>query len=155
MKKFYILSQFQNSSKLSKRPRFALLTGITAAFLLFLNGCCSAEERELEKTILRNVEASARKDIETVLKDVDPPLREATREVLEDLFKKYDLSFRIERCRVKALAADTAQVEVVMVTKKVKGPAFRDNRSITLHTLKKRSDGWKLAGQEIKKISEL
>lgn len=140
MKKFYILP---------------LLTGITAAFLLFLNGCCSPEERELEKTILRNVEASARKDIETVLKDVDPPLREATREVLEDLFKKYDLSFRIERCRVKALAADTAQVEVVMVTKKVKGPAFRDNRSITLHTLKKRSDGWKLAGQEIKKISEL
>ena len=132
-----------------------ILPGLAAGVLLWLSGCCSVDELELERTVRRNVEASEKKDIENVLKDVDPPLREATGKMLKALFDKYDLSFKIESCRVLSLTADTAQVEVVMVTRKLKGPAFRDNRSTALHTLKKRSDGWKLAGQEIRTIKEL
>ena len=73
----------------------------------------------------------------------------------ENLFQRYDLSYKIDKTAFVAKDKDYAYVRVIQTTKKLKGPAFRDNKIEILHILKMEGDQWKIWTSAILKIEYL
>ena len=118
---------------------------------LCMAGCGNSTEAELKKIVQRNLNAMQEEDLETALMDIDDgPAKETNREALKAIFDQYDISYKLVSFKVLSVSDDTAEVEVVQETKKIRGPAFRNNVGTVVHTFKKRPSGWKFVSSEIK-----
>lgn len=116
----------------------------------------SEAERELKAVLLRNLKGMQDKNLELALTDIDEgPIKENNKRMMQMLFDRYDLTYKILDFKVISADKDTAVIEVTQETRKINGPAFGDNVSTALHTLKKRPSGWKFAGSKIKSIKML
>lgn len=62
----------------------------------------------------------------------------------KQLFDQYDLVYTITSKKLLGYDSDYAYIRVTQVTKKVKGPAFRDNSIDVIHVLKKENGIWKI-----------
>ena len=93
--------------------------------------------------------------MDMALMDIDDNLKEATKKIDTIIFSQYDLSYTLLDFKVISVKNDTAIIEIRQETKKIKGPAFRDNIITAVHTLKKRPNGWKIADTQIKKTEFL
>ena len=82
-------------------------------------------------------------------------MRKQVRSMFTQLFEMYDLDYKLLDIKILSVGKDTAKVEVTMETRKRKGPQFRDNRTVVVHTLVRRADGWKFSGSEIRKVEFL
>ncbi|MDP4088711.1 MAG: zinc ribbon domain-containing protein [Bacillota bacterium] len=80
---------------------------------------------------------------------------EATKDSLKKVFDNYDLRYTIESLTTLSTSSNDAQVEVVMLTEKFKGPDFRNNRTTTIHHLKKINGQWKIYKSDIKNVQYL
>ena len=133
-------------------------------------------EAELRSVIERNLKGLQEENLELALRDIDDSLKENTRYKMMVRFKFYDLSYKLLSFKVISIKKDTADVEVVQETKKIKGLAFvtpcvntesgalmykyqeypyQDNVATVVHTLKKRFDGWKIVDTKIKETKYL
>lgn len=71
------------------------------------------------------------------------------------IFQRYDLVYTIESIKVLEENDSEAKVEFTQLTKKTKGPEFKDNRTTGIHTLRKDGDSWKIYSTEMKGIKFL
>ena len=140
-----------------------LLFAFAIVLSLFTVACgkneTKAEQAELEAVIQHNLKAMNDEDLEAYMSDIyigaDPTLVTSTRALMEAAFEEFDLSNKIISFKVISCDGDNAVVEVVQETKKIKGPAFQDNRTTVEHTMKKTADGWKLFKTKLKKAEML
>ena len=71
------------------------------------------------------------------------------------MFELYDLKYELDSLNVISQTDDEARVECIQTTSKVKGPAFRDNRIVFIHSLKKSEGYWKIYNSKVVKLDYL
>ncbi len=124
-----------------------------------LPGC--AQETEIAgdpvSVVHENINAMNSEDLEKVMATIDEESEsyEATKQLAQRLFDTYDLHCELDSVRVIELTDEEAKVECVQLTKKVRGPAFRDNRIDFVHLLRKSDGKWKIYASKAKKIDYL
>lgn len=74
---------------------------------------------------------------------------EITENLITQLFKVYDLNYKIEKLEVVDEYKNESVVNFTQLTTKINGPMFRDNRVKGTHILKKDGDSWKIFSTKI------
>jgi hypothetical protein len=85
----------------------------------------------------------------------DTPDLAQIRATLTDLLAKYDLSTRLYDVEVVEVTRREARVRFTLETRRVRGPAFRDNRVQGEFILRKEGDAWKMYDQEVDSVEYL
>ncbi len=128
--------------------------------LLIVNGCSSdknSEEQAVKDVIMKNTEAGNNEDVTAYKNTMDEDNKNYDHldDMMSTIFSTYDLNYQVKDLKVIELKDDEAMVQFVQITKKIKGPTFRDNRIEGVHTLHKTKGGWKIYDTQIKKIDYL
>jgi hypothetical protein len=106
-----------------------------------------AEEDAITAVLQANMKYSTEENLEGVLSTMDAtsPGFDQNKQVYMQMFNMYDLSFTLDSSKIIYYTENEAAVYTVQTTKKLKGPAFQDNRSVMVSTLKKSKAGkWEL-----------
>ncbi|MFO8057572.1 MAG: nuclear transport factor 2 family protein [bacterium] len=111
---------------------------------------------ELRALVYANVEASRQEDLETYMYTLhrDAPHYEATRELMEKTFDKYELEYKLTNVSVTAVSGNTARVSFTQSTRKLAGPEFKPNRVTGVHVLRKEDKRWKIFSTRINEIKK-
>ncbi len=135
------------------------------AFLLFvsfllLNGCGSdrsGEEQAVKDIIMKNTQAGNDEDVAAYISTMDRENKNYDHlgQMMNTIFSTYDLNYQVKDLKVIELKDDEAKVQFVQITKKEKGPTFRDNRIEGIHILHRTDGEWKIYDTQIKKIDYL
>ena len=80
------------------------------------------------------------------------PVYASTRKAILNLFKTYDISIEITKYKLIKVTDTEAQVRCTQTSKKTKGPAYKDNETIAVHTLKKSNGKWKIFNSKLEKV---
>lgn len=138
---------------------------IIVAFLLAVvmtAGCPgkNAEKEALEvekvaiKAVLYNsVKSLQQESLEGYLDTVHPesPGYAKMKTVCPEIFKMYDLEHELVDVKVLDITGNEARVQTMQVARRLAGPEnFRNNRSTSIHTLKKYQGQWKVYETEQK-----
>ncbi len=106
---------------------------------------------ELRSVIRTNIHAWGSKNINLLRSTThsESPLLETSDLMARYIFARFKLKYTVTK--VTALKADEeeAEVEVHQTTEKEEGPAFRNNRAVVVHTLKKENGKWKMWSSEV------
>lgn len=104
-----------------------------------------------EEAIEKNIEFMNAENIEGTMTTIHPESEsfETTENFLKQLFKVYDLNYKIERLEVVDENDQQAVVNFTQVTTKINGPDFKDNRIRGTHILRKDGDSWKIFSTKI------
>ncbi len=127
---------------------------------LFIAGCGSnkdTEEEAIKDVVYKNTEARNNEDVAAYINTMDKDSRNYDRleEMMNTIFQTYDLNYQVKDLKVTEIKDDEAKVKFVQITKKVKGPTFRDNRVEGVHTLRKTNGEWKIYDTQITKMDYL
>ena len=125
----------------------------------FLSGCGN-DSRELREVVERNIAAANAKDVDRYVEDLDGSKKKLSKMVMEPFFKNYDVSFKLTDFKVISWADSSkegrsAVIEVTTETKRISGPAFRDNRTTVRHQMKKIDGKWKFSQSKVMKTEYL
>jgi len=144
------------------------MSRITAAFILlislfaFISSPASAQDalpsdEELISVLRSNLQAYNEKNIKGVMDTIDPnsPGYSQTEALTSQVFQQYDLRFEIKSVKVINKKIDEAQIRMVQITRKIKGPDFRDNEATSIQTLKKINGSWKISGTKMEDVKYL
>lgn len=106
----------------------------------------ASAEDNIKRVVEQNVQYSKTEDLNGTLSLVEAsgPLLANTSAVLKQVFAIYDLEYLLNHVDVKEVKTDTAVVITNVTVKKMTGPEFKDNRSITTTTLHKINGSWKI-----------
>ena len=107
--------------------------------------------------IAENIAAHNAEDIDRYMDTIHrlSPARLTTRAMLETSYRDYDLSSQIYGLRIIEMDEREAKVSFVLITKKIRGGQFADNKVEGTMILRKQGKEWKLYGQEVDKITYL
>ena len=100
----------------------------------------------VEETVKSQLSALNREDVAGYMSYIHPdsPGALATRDNLAATFREYDLKTTLEKLEPVTLNDGEAKVHFVMLTEKLSGPAFRNNRVTGTHILRKDGGVWKV-----------
>jgi len=137
---------------------FLLLISLLAAISspLFAQATLPTDE-ELISVIRNNIKALNEKNLKAAMDAIDPtsPAFASTETMTSQMFQLYDLKFEIVSAKVIDKKADEARVRVVQTTRKIKGPAFKDNETTAIQVLKNVNGQWKISGTIMESTKEL
>lgn len=138
---------------------------VTAFLLLFLliasviAGCAKGKmtAKDPIEVVRENADAMRQKNIDATMATIDDksPAYANTKIQLKKIFDAYELTYELKELRIIEEKKDEARVGFVQITRKVKGPAFRDNEIKGYHILKKSGGEWKISNTVIENISYL
>ena len=128
--------------------------------ILLYNGCGndkSRDEQAIKDVIYKNIEAGNNEDVAEYISTMDKDNRNYGRleDMMNKIFSTYDLHYQVKDIKITQLKEDEAEVQFVQITKKIKGPTFRDNRIEGVHTLHKTNGEWKIYDTRITKMDYL
>ncbi len=127
--------------------------------LLVINGCSTdnSEEQAVKNVIMKNTEAGNDEDVTAYINTMDKENKNFghLNDMMNTIFSTYDLNYQVKDLKIIELKDDEAKVQFVQITKKIKGPTFRDNRIEGVHILHKTDGEWKIYDTQIKKIDYL
>ncbi|MFQ3676358.1 MAG: hypothetical protein SNJ74_00225, partial [Fimbriimonadaceae bacterium] len=105
----------------------------------------------------RTMQAFNDNDFDAYMAGFDPesPDRDLTRGLAESLFRTYRFQVSIDRAEVEKIEGDLATVRAVQTTRRVAGPAFRDNTIEAVHTFRRHEGRWLLRSTEVEKTTYL
>lgn len=114
-------------------------------------------EEAIKALIEKQVAAMNKGDVEGYLSTLDPgsTLYELNKALYEPLLSQYKFEVTLEKFEIVDVKENTATVKKVLVTKKVSGPDFVDNRTEIEDKLVKKEDGWKVNESTPGKVEEL
>lgn len=114
-------------------------------------------EEAIKALIEKQVVAMNKGDVEGYLSTLDPEssLYELNKALYEPLLSQYKFDVTLEKFQVVEIKENTATIKKVLVTKKVSGPAFTDNRTEIEDKLVKKADGWKVNESTPGNVEEL
>lgn len=128
--------------------------------ILLFNGCGTdktEEEQAIKDVIYKNIEAGNNEDVAAYLSTMDKDNKNYDRaeDMMNKIFSTYDLHYQVKDLKVIELKDDVAKVQFVQITKKIKGPTFRDSRIEGIKTLHKTNGEWKIYDTQINKVDYL
>lgn len=104
-----------------------------------------------EEAIQANTDYMNSENLEGVMSTIHPESDsyEITENLVTQLFKVYDLNYKIEKLEVVDEDKNESVVNFTQLTTKINGPKFRDNRVKGTHILKKDGNSWKIFSTKI------
>ncbi len=128
--------------------------------LILFAGCGSdksSEEQAVKDVIMKNTAAGNDEDVAAYISTMDKDNKnyDHLEDMMNTIFSTYDLNYQVKDMKVIELNDDEAKVQFVQITKKEKGPTFRNNRIEGIHILHKTDGQWKIYDTQIKKIDYL
>ena len=107
--------------------------------------------------IYENIRASNAEDMQAYMATIHPdsPAYATTEKMLGQVFETYDLSYRVSGINIVEENSREVQLSFVLVTRKINGPAFRDNQVSGVMILRKDGDAWKIYDQKVENIQYL
>jgi hypothetical protein len=140
-----------------KRMIVAMLVAIVAGTTV---PGCSQETKPAGDPLLvvrENIRAMNSKELDKTMATIDEQSDsyDKTKELARQLFAAYDLKYELDSAKVIEKSDDLAKVECVQTTRKVSGPAFRDNRIHIVQLLRNVGGEWKIYGSKTEKIDYL
>ena len=107
--------------------------------------------------IYENIRASNAEDMQAYMATIHPDSKAyaTTKEMLGTIFENYDLSYKVSGIRVVENNSREVHLYLVLVTRKINGPAFRDNQVSGIMILRKDGDVWKIYDQKVENIQYL
>ena len=131
-------------------PRLLHLLLALAAFVLLAacggsdSGSASAEDKAILDVVRENLRALKDEDLPAAMRTIDPDsdAYDSTEAFSQDIFDAYDLSYELKELKLVSKSDDEARVHFVQVTRKKKGPDFRDNEVEGEHVLRKVGGHW-------------
>jgi hypothetical protein len=123
--------------------------------LVALAGCNKSDP--VLAVVRAQIDAGQREDFAAFIATFDPegPAFEQTKEMFPKLFQTYDLRYTLKDLALESMSGGEARVRFDLVTEKVSGPAFRDNRVAGVLTLRKRIGEWKIFNTQITTLEYL
>lgn len=124
----------------------------------------AAEEEESFEAAVRaaleeNIRATEEEDIEAYLNTLHPDISKdiyaQTESTITILFNSYDIEYTIEIGDITLMDNGDARAEFVLTTRKLRGPAFRDNELTGVFYMRLDDGVWKFINQEISNIRYL
>ena len=121
-----------------------------------VSGCGKESEtpNDPAAVVQENIKAMNNEDLDKAMATIDDQSAsyDQTKKVAKQLFELYDLKYELDSLNVISQTDDEARVECIQITTKVKGPAFRDNRIVFVHSLKKSEGNWKIYNSKVVKL---
>jgi len=76
-----------------------------------------------------------------------------TRTALQGLFDEYDLRYDVYGLQILEQTDDEARVAFTLVTRKIRGPEFENNKITGVMTLRLDDGAWKIYNQEVADVT--
>lgn len=116
----------------------------------------SSEQAAIKLLIERQFKALNERNPEAYMATVDPnsPGFEPTKSTISEVFKR-NLKYEPTKIEILGISENEAKVRIEQTTTKIDGPAFRDNKMIILHTLRKSNGEWKFFSSEPENVQYL
>ena len=112
-------------------------------------------QTELKEIFDANLQACQDEDLDKALEISVPENRHTLKPIFKSLFDMYDLSYRLDSFKLVSATEDSAVVEIVQITKKIKGPAFKDNKLTANFTFVRKEGKWYNTNVDLKEIEFL
>jgi hypothetical protein len=141
-----------------KRVHFAgAWIGLAVCFSFLVAGCSKNVDAELKAVFQTQLDAMNKEDMDAYMASIDPEagVYASTKATMPLILQTYDVKATMDSFEVVSKTEDSAQVRTVIVTKKVSGPDFKDNKVTALHTLKLKNGKWLLTETKVEKIDFL
>jgi hypothetical protein len=131
-------------------PRLPVVAGL-------LSGKPVADASAITAPIIANINASNAEDIRAYMATIhsQSPLYDQTESLLSPMFANYDLSFEVRNLEVIEQSASEAKVSFVLVTRKINGPAFNDNKVNGVMVMRPENGVWKIYNQQVDSVEYL
>lgn len=112
-------------------------------------GCAGskADKEALKAVIQNNLKALQEENLDNYLATLHPdsPGYAKMVELCPKIFEIYDLQHSLIETKVLKISGDEARVRTTQEARRLSGPEnYRDNRSTTVHTLKKYKGQWRI-----------
>jgi len=116
-----------------------------------------SEQKAIKAMFEKQASAMSTSNVAAYMSTIDPsvPAYSQTETMMTRLFSVYKLKATIERLKIGSVKGNTAQVEMVLLTKKLSGPAFKNNRTTITSTVNKRNGKWVTSNSTMDKIEYL
>jgi ketosteroid isomerase-like protein len=138
-----------------------MIAQITLAIIFFplLSSAFGQEDisKAIHQTILKNLKAGQAEDLPAMMKTIhsQSPVYQSTKERTPAIFKAYNLDYRLLSYKYIGRDGDYAFARTRLRTRKISGPALRDNVVDTIQIFRKEKGEWKLWNQAILEIHYL
>lgn len=143
-----------------KRIFLAASMTVMAVIFAYAGSARAETDSRITSVVYENVRAVEKENFEALLATMykESPLYGNTVKTtpqMKELFNMYDLKYELKDVRVLEKSDREAKVQYIQITRKAKGPAFRNNKLTGIYFLRKTEGKWKLYDSEIKKIEYL
>ena len=100
------------------------------------------DEDAIVAVVYANLEAAEDEDLDAYMATIheDSALYENTESIMVLLFDTYDLDYEVDDLEILEITKNEAEIRLVQITRRIRGPEFDDNEATVVHTLR-RSDG--------------
>lgn len=134
-----------------------LIIAILTLVTILLLSCSKREFKTPESVIYANAKYMTEENLSEVMNTIysASPAISATENLVKELFRMYDLEYKIESAVIIEETDDEAKVRFIQSTTKISGPEFRNNRLTGIHELKKESGSWKIYNTVTEKVDYL
>lgn len=107
--------------------------------------------------IIANIRASNAESLPHYMATIHSksPSYQSTKEMTEQAFSLFDLSYKVSRMKITEQTEDEAVVAFTLTTRKIRGPDFRDNRISGDMILRKEDGRWKIYNQVVHDVKYL
>ena len=141
--------------------RVRLITAVVVAVHCFplVSSAFGQEDigKAIHRTILKNVKAGQAEDLPAMMKTIhsQSPVYQSTKEKTPAIFKAYKLDYQLLAYKYIGRDGEYAFARTRHRTRKISGPALRDNEMDSIQIFRKEKGEWKLWNQAILEIQYL
>jgi hypothetical protein len=139
-----------------KVPSISLVAFLAATLI---PGCSHKTEisGDPKTIVIENIKAMQQEDLDRAMATIDEQSEayEQTKKLAQRLFEVYDLKYELDSVRVIGQTESEAKVQCLQTTRKVTGPAFRDNKIDIVHRLRNTDGFWRIYSSQINRIDYL
>lgn len=130
---------------------------VASLFSVALIAGAQSQEAAIKSMFGRQISSITKGDIDAYMSTVDPsiPQYNQTRKSMELVLSRYKLRAKLESIKVLSISGTTAKVSMVVLTTKVSGPAFRNNRVASVNTVLKKKGTWLTNSTKVTKFEYL
>ena len=127
--------------------------------LVLITYNCSNQENYYtpESVVEANIKYMNEEKFDKVMNtiDKDSPSYPTSETMIKQIFKLYDLNYKITSMKLIEDDDSEAKIEFTQMTTKINGPKFKNNKSAGIHTLKKNGDSWKIYSTQMTDVQYL
>jgi hypothetical protein len=139
--------------------RFPSAKPLVVASIVLIASLAGAQSQEaaIKSMFDRQISTLTKGDVEGYMSTIDPSIPQygQTKKTMAFLFSKFKLKTKLESFKVLSISGSTAKVSMVVLTTKVSGPEFRNNRVSSVNTVMKKNGKWVTSATKVTKFEYL